>query len=176
MSGTAAAEPEPGAGSALGRGSHGWHRAGPTPHVRGALPLMLLSLHLGIQRGRAGASPVPGCPLCPWGHSRISLGMFRHCSAAPAAPRGTGPRTLRTPSLDLFALFAPSRTCPVPEEGLGCPAAPVTPRSPSREGPGPSCAQTDVPFICSVISFCWQKRLEPVEGKLESLPGPGKRK
>lgn len=61
--------------------------------------------------------------------------------------------------------------------------APLQPPSPCaalNRGPGrrrlKACVQTGALFICIVISFCWQKRLEPVEGKLKSLPGPGKRK
>lgn len=66
--------------------------------------------------------------------------------------------------------------CPGPGWPLQHPSA----RAAVNEGPGPhqlkACLKTDTLFICIVISFCWQKRLEPVEGKLKSLPGPGKRK
>lgn len=60
--------------------------------------------------------------------------------------------------------------------------SPSCTRQPHRRqrGAGPCPPQARVRantvFICIVISFCWQKRLEPIEGKLKSLPGPGKRK
>lgn len=154
MCGAAAAAP--GAPGQRGSGSPARHGVwGHGPDVTG--PAAGTQRH----RARAGLGPAPGCPPCPWGHSGISLASSQ-CSAVPAAAQGTGPCTLQT---SLHPWQKGPQIHRVSERG--CPH-PLYPPVPSRQGPAP--------FICRVTPSCWQKRLEPVEGKLESLPGPGKRK
>lgn len=173
----------PGTGSA--------HPRGPSPVRPTAAPAFAdrvatgaLMRHPGMQpqRGWAGVGPVSGCPSA----CRVIPEVPRRRVTAAGVctcgyPRGQDPAP-RSP------LSPPSPRSPRSARSPRSPRSPHSPhsaRSPHslrrfEQGPGstPSeaCAETDTLFICIVISFCWQKRLEPVEGKLQSLPGPGKRK